>query len=76
MVALMLCADGWGVFWRTGGVELFTALAPQQIDNELYTLPPHTHTNTHTYNTPESLSPSSSGTVIEFQWSDQLLPPH
>ena len=48
--------DG-GVFWRTGGVELFTALAPQQIDNELYTLPPHTHTNTHTYNTTESLSP-------------------
>ena len=38
--------DG-GVFWRTGGVELFTApLAQQQIHNELYTYPP-SHTLMH-----------------------------
>ena len=57
--------------WRTGGVELFTALARQQIHNVNYNTPP-TLAKTPVYMIIHS-PPSGSGTVIEFQWSDPTL---
>ena len=48
--------------WRTGGVELFTALARQQIHNVNNTL-----AKTPVHDIIHS-PPSGSGTVIEFQW--------
>ena len=53
--------------WRTGGVELFTALARQQIHNVNNTL-----AKTPVHDIIHS-PPSGSGTVIEFQWSDPTL---